>query len=298
MELAKIKGNSFYINAGTNIGIYTFKNKNCILIDTGINNTSARKIDEILISNGLHPKYIINTHSHLDHCGGNNYFVNNYPGCLIYSSLKEKIFMENIELMPYALFSSYASKNINKNNHAIKVDYILDYGTNKINDEKIDIIPLNGHSMEQIGIVTPDKVCYLGDGIFSEEILEKYSFPYLYNLEDTLNTLNSLKDINADYFVVSHSSKVYTKEEVIELAKINIENINSYCKQCLEILEAPCTREDLLENIIILNDLKIDFNQYYLNLGAVSAFIAYFYNNSLIESSVENGKLYFYKKPS
>jgi len=34
MELIKIKGNSYYIKAHTNIGVYMFKNKNCILIDT------------------------------------------------------------------------------------------------------------------------------------------------------------------------------------------------------------------------------------------------------------------------
>lgn len=35
MELTKIKGNSYYINFPTNIGVYIFKNKNCLLIDTG-----------------------------------------------------------------------------------------------------------------------------------------------------------------------------------------------------------------------------------------------------------------------
>ncbi len=100
MELTKINGNTYFINAPTNIGVYTYKNKNCLLIDTGINNTAARKIDNILIENKLHAKYIINTHSHIDHCGGNNYFKDNYTGSLIYSSAKEKLFMENQELRP------------------------------------------------------------------------------------------------------------------------------------------------------------------------------------------------------
>ena len=34
MELTKIKGSTYYINAPTNIGIYVFKNKNCLIIDT------------------------------------------------------------------------------------------------------------------------------------------------------------------------------------------------------------------------------------------------------------------------
>ena len=49
MELAKIKGNTYYVQSGTNIGVISFKNKNCMLIDTGINNTSARKLDALVL---------------------------------------------------------------------------------------------------------------------------------------------------------------------------------------------------------------------------------------------------------
>ncbi|MBB6697217.1 MBL fold metallo-hydrolase [Clostridium algidicarnis] len=296
MELKKINGNSYYIPSGTNIGVYTFKNKNCILIDTGINNTSARKVEEALIENNLHPKYIINTHSHLDHCGANNYFLNNYPGCITYASLKEKIFMENPEIMPYALFSSYAAKELKKSNTPINVDEILDYGINKINDEKMEIISLKGHSMEHIGIITPDKVCYLGDSIFSEEIIKRHPFPYLYNIEESLNTLEYIKTLDADYFMVSHAKIIYSKDEIINLADINIENIHKYINQCLELLDQPLTREDLLESIALLNDIDLGFNEYYINLGATSAFIAYLYNKSLIHHSAEDGKLYYFKK--
>ncbi len=43
MELTKIKGNSYYINFPTNIGVYIFKNKNCLLIDTGKNKYDGKK---------------------------------------------------------------------------------------------------------------------------------------------------------------------------------------------------------------------------------------------------------------
>jgi glyoxylase-like metal-dependent hydrolase (beta-lactamase superfamily II) len=45
MELEKIKGGTYYCPGNTNIGVYAFKNKNCLLIDTGINNTYARRLD-------------------------------------------------------------------------------------------------------------------------------------------------------------------------------------------------------------------------------------------------------------
>lgn len=295
MIFNKIKGNTYYMNSITNCGIFIFKNKNCLIVDTGSNNADAKKIDDILIENNLHPKYIINTHNHLDHCGGNIYFQKNYPGCLIYTSMKEKLFMENQELQASILCSSAPIKNI-KSNKSLSVDFVLDYGINKINDEKFEVIPLKGHSVEQIGIITPEKVCFLGDSIFSNEILEKYSFPYLYDIDESINTLNMIKEIDAEYFVISHADNVLNKDEIIKLSDKNINNIDKFKIQILDLLDQPLTREDILENIVILNDLSLNFYQYYLNFSGVSAFISHLYSKGLIDYSIEDGKLYYFKK--
>jgi glyoxylase-like metal-dependent hydrolase (beta-lactamase superfamily II) len=296
MNLNKIKGNSYFIDAPTNIGVYTFKSKQCILIDAGINNTAARKIDEVLIENGLSPKFIINTHSHSDHCGGDNYFNETYGGCNVYASQTEKMYMENPDLFPSVLYTSNPIKEILMLNKPVKVDYVIDYGLVKINDEKFEIIPLPGHSPEQIGFITSEKVCYTGDSVFSHKIIDKYSLPNLFNIEDSLKTLEYLKGIDADYFLISHSDGAVERDEFLKLIDLNIKNINDYIDEMLEILDQPQTKEELLQNIVLLNDLKLDFKEYHLSFSTISAFISYFYNKGLIDYSIEDGKLYYYKK--
>lgn len=86
------------------------------------------------------------------------------------------------------------------------------------------------------------------------------------------------------------------KSEIPALVHKNLKNIENYIDQILELLDQPLTKEDLLQNIVILNDLPMNFTQYHLNLSAVSAFISYLYNKDLVDSSIEDGKLYFFKK--
>ncbi|WP_315119628.1 MBL fold metallo-hydrolase [uncultured Clostridium sp.] len=296
MDLIKIKGNTYYINAPTNIGVYVFKNKNCLLVDTGINNSQARKIDEVLIQNNLHPKYIINTHSHVDHCGGNFYFKENYPGSLIFTSAKEKIFMENPELYPCILSNSIPIKGLKRITKKCDVDFILDSGINKINDEKFETLSLKGHSQEHIGFITPEKVCFLGDALFSDEIIDKYSLPYLYDIEESINTLKIIDDIDCDYFILAHSNEMVLKDQIKDLVQHNLNNINYFMEQILDLLDGPMTKEDILQNLAILNDLSMGFTQYHLNFSSVSALVNYLYNQGKIEGSIEDGKLYFYNK--
>lgn len=295
MQLNKIKGNTYFIDAPTNIGVYVFKNKTCLLIDTGIDNTQAGKIDEVLKDNGLHPRYIINTHSHTDHCGGNSYFKKNYPGCVVYANGTEKLFLENPDLHNTIIFSAAPLKQLGKTSKNSGVDFDLEYGTVKLDEKKLDILALPGHTAGQIGIITPEIVCFTGDSLFSEAIMGKYSLPNLFDIQASITTLNFIKQLEADFFVISHMERTITREEATALADANLTNIAMYEEQILELLEQPLTREDLLENIAVLNDLPLDFKEYHLAFATISAFIKYLYDRQLITYSLENGRLYYFK---
>jgi glyoxylase-like metal-dependent hydrolase (beta-lactamase superfamily II) len=296
MELTKIKGGAYYIAAPTNVGVYAFKDKQCLLVDTCLDNSEARQIDGVLQQHGLRPKYIINTHSHLDHCNGNHYFQTAYPGCQVLGHASGRLFLEDPDLLAAILFSSNPIRGIQKKAHRFTTQDSLAWGINKINDEKFTILSLEGHAPAQIGIVTPEKVCFLGDAIFSREILEKYSLPYLYDIAGSLDTLQRLREIDADQFVAGHAARVYDKAELGLLVDCNLENLNQCLGQVLELLEHPLTREDLLESLVVLNNLEIGLAEYHILFSTVSAFIKYLYDREVIEPSIADGKLYWYQK--
>lgn len=300
MELNKINGNTYYIDNPTNIGVYAFKSKYCMLVDTGINNTLAAKFDEVLKNNGLKPKYIINTHNHTDHSGANIYFKEHHPGAVFYASSGEKIFIEDDSLFSAFIYGASPLKELkkkNSKNKGVPVDFVLEYGTNKINDEKFNVLSLKGHSIDMVGIATPDRVCFLGDSLFSHEIMNKHPFPFLFDIEDQLNTIEYIKTLDYDFFLLSHGVKIYSKEEISQLAEDNKKDIEKWTEDIRALLSQPLTREELLEQILILNDINMTFRDYYLCLSSAGAFITYLYNADELKFEYENGKLYYYLAP-
>lgn len=293
MNLEKINRNTHYIQSPTNIGVYVFKNKNVLIIDSTINRYEAKKIEKELIDKGLKPKYIINTHSHIDHSGGNNYFKETYPGLEVFSSQKEKILIENPEIHYFISSSAHPSKKL-KIRKESKVDYVLEEGIHKINDEKFQIIDLPGHSIEDIAIITPDRVAFLGDAIFSKYTLEKYSLTYNLHLEKRLESLNKIKEIDADYFVISHGKEILNKEEICDLVEENIKSTNKTISEILQICEQPLSREEILQEFSILHDIKTNYNGYLVNFCSLTSFLNYMIDNDKIDASVQDGKLVYF----
>ncbi len=298
MELTKINGNTYYIPAPTNIGVFQFKDKYSLLIDTGSGNSEARKISALLSARGISIKYIINSHEHFDHCGGNVFFEENFPGSIFYSSRESSLFIENAYLFPLYIFGGNPPHELSKDyvkNKQGNIDQLLNAGTEKINNEKFDIIPLPGHARGQIGVGTRDNVCFLGDALFSPDILKKYSVPFIMDVQTQLDTYNTLENLNYDYYVLGHALQVYTKDEMPALIEQNRQTLHKYLDLCLDLADQPKSREELLEEIIILEELSVDLNEYYLLSSTMAALVTYLYNQGSLKYQIENGRVYFYK---
>ncbi|WP_053954926.1 MBL fold metallo-hydrolase [Inediibacterium massiliense] len=297
MELKKIKGNTYCILSGTNVGVFLFKDKYTLLIDTGNNNQQARKNCEILGQNNMNIKYVFNTHHHIDHAGGNYFLKENYPGSIIYSSSKEKLYIENEDLFIMNLYGASPIKMLRKefiHGKNIEVDAIVEEGMEKINNEKFEIISLPGHTKGQIGIGTKDGVFFLADSLMSEEIFKKYKMPFLMDIKDQMNTYDKILSLDYEYYLLSHGNHIYNKEEIKTLVQKNKDNLEKYIEICKELLAQPKTREELLEEVIVLEDLEVDFKEYHFLHTTIGAILTYLCEEEL-SYEIENGKLYFYK---
>lgn len=294
MDLFKIRGNTYYIDAPTNVGVFSYRNKNCLVIDTGINNTQGRKIMEVTESSGLHPKFIFNTHNHPDHSAGNRVFREAYPGVIVHASPLAKIYIENPIVHSTMLFSASAPSTIFRSSPVHNIDVELAAGQCKIGDEKFTVFELPGHSPDQIGIMTSDKVLFCGDAVFSRETIEKYKIPYLHDAAAYLSSMEMLKQTDAEIFVIGHSSPPLEKDDFTTLVDFNIANLQDCCALIVDLCAQPQTKESLLENLISLYELEVDELQYLLDFASVSALVSMLLDAGKLKVEIQSGRMYFY----
>lgn len=299
MKLTKIAGNTYYIPGPTNIGVFVFKDKYTLLIDSGDGNQDARLYTDILSQSDLNIKYVLNTHEHHDHWGGNNYLQEHHPGSIFYASAGSALFIENFSLFPLYIYGGNPPATLVRGvggGRSGRIDHHLQAGTIRINEEKFDIIPLPGHSLGQTGIATREKVCFLGDALFSPEILDKYGFPFLFDVAAQYRTLGSILTLPYEYYVLGHADSVYSSQYISDLAGLNRSRLDHCMELLLDLLQQPKSREELLEEVIILEGLNPDFYEYCLLNSTLGGMLAYLMAGCGVELQVENGKSYYYQK--
>jgi glyoxylase-like metal-dependent hydrolase (beta-lactamase superfamily II) len=300
--------NSWYIQSPTNIGLFKIDNSRVIVIDSGNDKDAAKKILSIIQSNNWHLEMIINTHSNADHVGGNAY-LQEKTNCRIVATRQEAVFITDPILESSFLFGAYPNSKLrnkflmaqpSKVTDVISCDTVSNppsesntpkphaASCNEICGIGLQAMPLPGHFMGMIGIMTPDKVFFAGDSIFSEMVVNKYHVTFIYDVKSFLETLSMLEQIQANFFVPSHAAPV---RDIKPLVKINREKIHEIIELILKLCTEPINFEILLKNIMDHYSLRLDFNQYVLVGGTVKSYLSYLYDLKQIDAIFENNIL-------
>ncbi len=297
MKLEHIKGDVYYIPNPANIGVIRSEEK-AILIDTGLDDDTARKILKTLEAENLYPAAIINTHAHGDHYGGNK-FIKNKTDAPVYASALEADVIQNPYLEPYYLFSGADPIKDLQNKFLmgkpVTVNKVIVDTEINIEGVTLKIKYLPGHSVNHIGIIV-DEVFFTGDAFFSIPALEKHRIPFNVNVEQQKNTLLNLKAINesseCEYFLPGHGklSRDITMDleaniKTIEEVKSNLLSIISYEKK---------TIPEIIQAFIKSYDIEINTNYlYFLIQTAILAYLSYLHNKSMLSTYIEDGVFYW-----
>lgn len=285
-ELVKLTEKSYYINCPAKIGLYKISDSEVVLIDSGNDKEAAKKILRVLEAENWTLKAVYNTHSNADHIGG-NLWLQKKTGCDIYAMPIERIFTEYPILETSFLFGGYPHKALRNKFLMAQASTCLELKAENL-PPGLEIIALPGHFFEMVGFKTDDGICFLGDSIFGELIIEKYHLTFIYDVAKYLETLEMIKTIEADTFVPSHAE---ASTDISRLADLNIAKVREIQEKIYDMCKVGLCFEDVLKGIFDFYELTLDMNQYVLVGSTIRSFLSYLTDRGDMTYSVIDNKL-------
>lgn len=281
MNIENIIGNTYVVKGHTNVGIYKINDHDIYLIDTGFGIKFGKLLLNLLKENNFNVVAIINTHSHVDHIGGNKIIQDEF-NCPIYIGGLEKGMIENTQIEPSALTGCLPNKFI-KNywfaENAVARD-IKDF------KGELEIIDLKGHSANMIGVKTKDDVVFLGDALVDTN---KTKIGYIYDIAEYKNALKKLKSLQASYYVFSHTEIYKNIKEIIDLNIKAVQNLEQFIINNVNNL---CF-EELLSKIFYNYNIEFNLIQYYIIGTTIKSYLSYLVDNDKIAINYNKNKLIY-----
>lgn len=250
------------------IPFYRLSGEELILFDSG--REPDPELLELLEREQLRVRAVLCTHLHEDHIANNEALIARY-GTEIYASKGDIAELLSRDSVSYPILE------------------IGDGDVLKIDDAEIRLLPLTGHTEGQTAYVTPDGVCCVGDAIMTEKPLERAKIPYMDDVDESMVSMERLRQTEYPLYVVAHKG-VVTREELSGLIDRNIrKELELYDLLRSRILE-PTPLEQVITDFIrgagVLSQKMVD-EGYVRHTAKVRVFaLAYAGEFSLVDGMV------------
>ena len=284
-ELWQVGERTWYVYNRNIFGFYQLNDTDVCMIDTGRDPEDAEFAEKVLAEKGWNLKFIINTHTHIDHIGGNKALMAKW-GCPAYTTRIERMFAEYEELEPAFMFGGRPSARVRE-----VFLHPGDIGFRDIEEfelpEGLEILHMPGHTFGMIGVKTSDGVWFLSDSIMNRKALKKYPLGFLINVESYLSTLETLRGLDGKFFIPAHGESM--GREITALADENIRNIQRH----IGFIAASCcggkTVDEVVKAVFEEYGIKCNEIQYAIVASTVRCYLTYLQDTGCLECVGEDG---------
>lgn len=288
--LVRLTDRVSYAPGGVNIGVVFDDDDGAVLIDTGLNDSSVRKVLRDLDAVGRHVTNIVVTHGHADHFGGNAFTVKR-TRARVHAPRWDETVLRYPLFQPLCLFAGADPPASMRTGfllaEASPVDVIYDAGPLDVLGPGIEAVSLAGHSGNQMGILV-DGVFFCADVILPERVIDRYKMPYLYSVRDHLPSLDRAESVDHSVAVPGHGP-------VLEHVSIGVEPNRGLVVAVAEMLPDLCAQprsaDDLLATVLDhLGADPVDAPGYYLLHPTMYAYLTYLATEGVLENIIERGR--------
>lgn len=211
MELISLTPSAYHLRGGSNAGLI-IQDGRAVLVDTGLDRDTAKKILRHIESLKVQLAAVIITHAHADHFGGAA-LIRARVGVPVYAPAWEADVVANPLWEPVYLFSGALPPAELRQKftlaEACPVDAALGVGDQVLGDVPCTVTPAPGHSPNQV-MIAGGGVCFVADAVFAPDVLHKHGIPFYVDVDPALTSLANLAALDGRYarFVPGHGPAV------------------------------------------------------------------------------------------
>ena len=281
------------IPGGVNIGVLVNDDGQVVLVDTGLNESSAKKALKVVREElGGEVVAVLTTHAHADHFGGNATIVKR-TGAAVHAPTFDEAFLRYPLLQPASLFGGADPLDTLRGNFlladASPVDVLVEPGAHKIAGIGVEAVPLYGHSPGQLGYLAGD-VFFCADVVLPANVLDKYRIPYLFSLTEHLAALERARGTKHRVAVAGHGPMLEAGQ-LQAAVDLNAALAERVAEAMLDLMATPHSAEAILEGILRRFDAPVvDAPSFYLLQPTVFAFLSHLHRTGEIGHEVRGGQ--------
>jgi len=291
--LVQVSERVWVLPGGVNIGVLRSDAGRVVLVDTGLNDTSAKKVMKaVRLELGVEIAGILTTHAHADHFGGNATVVNR-TGAVVHAPVFDEAFLRYPLLQPASLFGGADPIDSLRGGFlladASPVDLVVRSGPHEIAGITVEAVPLFGHSPGQLGYVMED-VFFCADVVLPERVLDKYRIPYLFSLTDHLAAMETARGVAHGIAVAGHGP-ILNPGELAALIDLNVALTERVADAVLDLAATARSAGSILEALMQqFGAPVIDAPSYYLLQPTVFAFLSHLHRTGRVVHEVRDGR--------
>jgi len=279
------------VPGGVNVGVLRGEGGQLVLVDTGLNESNAKKtLKTVREEIGGEVVAILTTHAHADHFGGNATVVKR-TGARVYAPARDEAILRYPLLAPALLYGGADPLDSLRVRFLLAdpspVDEIVRPGRIEVAGVPVEVIPLAGHSINQVGYLV-DGVFFCADVVLPEAVLAKYRITYLFSVTDHLQALETAAQVSYEAAVPGHGAVVVSLNELIALNRRLLDDV---AERVVAFAGDGATAEEILARLLRHYEADVaDAPAFYLLQPTALAFLSHLQRAGRVSQAVRDGR--------